>query len=119
MQEQKPDLPPGVFPWEARQPQHFVFGFKQAVGNVEVALGYAVWPEAIKLFAFLKFGAVEPTIWRQHWTSYGSALDAAENLTAEAEAYLETFNMPFRPAEDLDYDDYLEHLSARINKELH
>lgn len=89
------------------------------MGNIEVDLGYAIYPEAIMLFSLLKMGAPPYQQWRQHWTSYEAALDAAESLAAEAEAYLESFNAPFRPAEDLDYDDFLEHLSTRINKEFH
>lgn len=106
-------------PWESQPPLAAVNGFKAAVGQVVVTLGYAVYPHAILLFAHLTMPAGGTHPWRYHWTSKEAAMEAAEQLAAECDEYLDAFNAPRRPVEDLDFEDFLEHLHARLNNELH
>lgn len=118
--QQSANLPITAMPWEASPPLSVVTGFKQAVGNIEVTLGYAMYPHAVRLFSLLQMTSQSPPqLWRSHWTSKEAAMDSAMQLAAEGEEYLDSFKAPRRPAEDLDFDDFFEHLYARLNNELH
>lgn len=116
----KPELPPWAFSWEGKEPEHSAGGFLLVGGNVIVSLGYAVYPQGVLLLATTKIGAQEPLLWRRHWSSKMAAVEAAENLAGDAEAYIcETLGLIPRPVEDLDLDDFIQHLSMRLNNELH
>lgn len=106
-------------PWESRAPIASVRGFTQARGHISISLGYALYPEAVLLYSFLNMPGNPPQLWRYHWTSYIEAERMAENLASESEDYLDEFKLPRRPVEDLDFDDFIDHLHARINNELH
>ena len=106
-------------PWEVRAPQHNCSGFMVAAGNVRINCGYAVWPESVLLFAVISVGGGEFIPWRRFWAPHASAVDAAEGLAGDAEHYLiETLGMALREDEDLNLDDYLEHLHLRITNGL-
>lgn len=115
------ETPPGLYPWELQHPTHPLVFFVATGGQVEVRLGYAVYGRAILLVAIVKTPGTEAQLWRRHWASSESALRSAENLCAEAEEYLtETLGWKsLRPAEDLDYEDFLDHLKARLNNDFH
>jgi hypothetical protein len=110
---------PNELPWESEPPIANVFGFKSAVGPITVSLGYAMYPGAVLLYSHLTTPPSPPQLWRYHWTSKEEALRMAESLCAESDEYLSRFNWPRREVEDLDFEDFLEHLSARLNNELH
>lgn len=109
-----------AFPWESKPPLHTAVGFLISGGAVTVNLGYQVYPGAIRLMAFIRIGGMEPQLWRQHWTSKMAAVEAAENLAADAEEYItETLGLTPRQVEDLDLDDFVQHVHMRVHNELH
>jgi hypothetical protein len=112
-------LPLNAMPWEGREPLAWVTGFRQASGVVSISLGYAVYPEAVLLFSTINLPNTPPQLWHQYWTSYVEAERMAESLAGEAEEYLRRFSLPMRPTEDLDYDDFIQHLHTRINNVFH
>jgi len=107
-------------PWESRPPQAMANCFRMAGGNIVVHLGFAIWKEAVLLFAFQAVGGGTPTPWRRFWTSHDNAVSEAHDLCADAEEYLcETLGVHLRPVEDLGPDDFLMILQAHLNNELH
>ena len=104
------------------EPLHQPVMFVQSGGAVDVHLSYLLFQEAVLLSAFVTMPGYPPgRIWRQHWTSYEGSVSAAEDLADDALEYLQDSlgHKNLRPAEDLDYDDFVEHLRARLNKEFH
>ena len=84
-------------------------------GNLKLHLGYRAGASGpVNLFCMEQIGAAPLTMWRNFWVSREAAEEAAENLCAEADDYLDSFESPRRPHEDLDMDDYLEHLRTRV-----
>lgn len=55
-----------------------------------------------------------PQIWRQFTTPNNAAVEAAVELAADAQEYLGMVNAPQRPSEDLDFDDFLEHVHLTV-----
>lgn len=107
-----------TFPWDSTNPEHIVQGFLIVGGNVTVNLGYVLFPQGVLLFATTKIGAAPPELWRRYWTPRESAVKAAEDLAAWSETYItETLGLSVRPIEDLDLDDFIEHLRLRIENE--
>lgn len=95
-------------------------GFREARGTIEVIVGYAVFADAVQIAAFLKVGPQPPVEWLNRWTSHIEALRAAESMCGEAMDCLDSYkNVPRRPVEDLDFDDFLEHLETRLNGNFH
>ena len=71
------------------------------------------------LFAMEQIGANQPQLWRRFWVSRESALHYAEVLCADAAQYLDMVSPKWRPAEDLDFDDFQEHLKAYLENSMH
>lgn len=114
------DIPPWAFDWERNPPMHKATGFLLVGGNVVVNCGYFLYPQGVLLLAFVQIGDQEPKIWRRHWASKEAAVDAAESLAGDAEEYIMgTLGLAPRPVEDLDLDDFIQHLYMRLNNELH
>lgn len=99
----------------------FAGPFKGAAGFVEVHLFYWVHARGVLLAAVIHPPGSPRVMWRRHWVSHIEAVRAAANLASEAEDYLRqiTKGQPMREVEDLDWDDYVDHLMTRINKEFH
>lgn len=111
---------PWLFPWETGKPLHFASGFTINGGNVTVRLTYLIYAEGVLLFSTVQIGAQPVQTWRRYWTSHVGAVESAENMCADAHEYItKTWGMRPRGEEDLDLDDFIEHLSARLNNELH
>ena len=107
------------FPWENQKPTHHVAGFRISAGNVVLTLGYATFLGGqITLFALSSVAGSPATLWREFWTSIESAISEAEQLCADAEEYAETIGF-IRPVEDLDLEDFIQHLTLRIQNGLH
>lgn len=105
---------------EQPTPRYVVSGFRAKVGNLMLTVGYAVYDTpAVLLFATETIGTQQPTLWRQFWTSRERAIDAAEELCGACVEYLEEFQAPFRPCEDFEYDDFVEHLRLRLSNQFH
>ncbi len=119
--EKKPeDVPPGFFRWERGEPRAAAHGFRIAGGNVVVSLAYAIYDEGILLVAFTQIGAQPPQLWLRRWASHIAALEAAEDLAGRAEEYItETLGLKPRAVEDLDLDDFIQHLDMRLHNEFH
>lgn len=112
-------LDKGLFPWELKEPLHAAAGFTMSCGNLKLFFAYALYAEGVLLLCYEKIGDAGATPWRRHWTSIEAAVDAAENLVGDAEEYVETLGGHTRPVEDLDVDDFIQHLHMRLNNELH
>lgn len=95
--------------------------FKAAAGFLEVHLTYWLHEKGV-LFASLIVPPQAPSrVWLRHWSSHIEAVRSAENLCGESVDYLRrmTGGMPLRETEDLDYDDFMNHLATRMNGEFH
>lgn len=107
------------FPWEEQEPAHAASGFKVSGAMLTIHVAYAVFPQAVLLVSYLETPqGVSP--WRRVWAPKASAVEAAENLAGAAEQYLTAdLGITPRPVEDLDLDDFIEHLSLRLTNALH
>ncbi len=109
-----------IFPWEKEEPLHAVFGFVMGGPFFRLYYGYAIYPGGVLLYChelLVQVGKLQP--WRRYFTSREGALEIAEDLLADSEEYLESLGIVLRPTEDLGPDDFLFHLHARLNNELH
>jgi hypothetical protein len=113
------ELPPIAFPWEGKPPLFTAYGFCLCSANLKIYFTYAVYKEGVLLACTERIGDNEPSLWRRHWTSIEAAVEAAEVLVGDAEDYIEMYRLPVRPYEDLDGDDFIQHLHMRLNNELH
>ncbi len=101
------------------EPLKLTHGFKAKAGHCLINLGYTIRPSGIvTLFAFIKFGTMDYEPWREFQCGAESAVSQAMAMARDAIAFLGTQG-PAREVEDLDFDDFIQHLSANINKELH
>lgn len=107
------------FPWEALPPQSSTLGFKLVAGTLQFELGYQIYPAGVLLLCVEKIGSNEATLWRRHWASKEEAVRSAENLVAETYDYIEMLGVQERPYEDLNCDDFLEHLRLNLAGLLH
>jgi len=113
-------LPAWQFDWEKAQPRHSAGGFRLVGGNMTIMLGYAVYDEGVLLHAVTKVGDQAPDLWRRFWASHDVAVASAEEMVDDAEHYMfNTLGLRPRPIEDLDLDDFIEHLQARLEGGLH
>lgn len=95
------------------------YGFTVAAGNLVIRLGYKVQNAGVLLFAYTQIGDATPQVWRQFMAPPESAIEAAMALAADAEDYALSTGHPLRPNEDLDLDDFIEHLSLNVTGEMH
>ena len=111
---------PRAFPWEAREPDFNAYGFMAVRGTVQIYLGYAVFGNAVLLYCNERIADNQTRQWLRFWTTRESAIEQAEGMCSDVEDYLMSYgHMPARPIEDLDMDDFINHLKARLNDELH
>jgi hypothetical protein len=74
-------------------------------------LGYATFSEgAVLLFVYESLPQRPLTVWRTVWTTPDSLDRSAEDLLADVNEYLDMVG-PQRPSEDLDMNDFFEHLT--------
>lgn len=99
-------------------PESAVYGFTLAAGNLVIRLGHVVKPNYVALFATTQIADAEPMMWRQFTCPRSSAVEAAERLAGDAEEYATATRGLIRPTEDLDFDDFVEHLALTISGEL-
>lgn len=111
-------LPP-VFAWEGQQPLGGTSGFTATAGVFKVTLGYLVYESAVLLFAMDQVADTQSRVWRHVWAPYAEAVNAAEDLCADVEEYLDSTRAPWRPSENFDMDDFLHHLHLRITNGFH
>jgi hypothetical protein len=95
------------------------YGFTVAAGNLVIRLGYKMQNAGVLLFAYTQIGDAAPQPWRQFLAPPGAAVEAAMALAADAEDYAVSTGHPIRPNEDLDLDDFIEHLSLNVTGEMH
>jgi hypothetical protein len=95
-------------------------GFRAVCGAVELTAAYEAGPAGpVRLLLIEQFSGSAPRLWRNVLVSRGAAVKAAEDLCRDAHAYLSRFPFPTRPSEDLDLDDFVEHLRIKLANELH
>lgn len=81
---------------------------------MEINLGYLDYGPQVCLVALIKVIGQPNVIWRSHWVPGDSAVEAARNLAADARGYIRELKLIVRPVEDLDYNDYVEHIRCRV-----
>ena len=106
--------PLGAFPWESRAAAHTAIGFRLGGPTVEVILGYSDYGKQLLLMSFIHVLNNPLTSWRSIWVTRESAVEQADMLAGEAEAYIEDLGITVRPTENLDYDDFVEHIRLRV-----
>lgn len=95
-------------------------GFCQKALNLKITLGYSTNSAGgITLVAVEQRNAGVQQPWRKFQVSRENALKAAEELCADAAQYLDTVSQKWRPSEDLDFDDFQEHLRAFLDNSMH
>lgn len=94
------------------------YGFTLAAGNLVIRLGYKVEGNLVTLFATTQVASNPPQMWRQFQAPKASAVEAAHNLAGEACDYAESTGGLIRPYEDLDLDDFIEHLTLTVQGEM-
>jgi hypothetical protein len=110
-------------PWDSEgsgiDPMYVCGGFKLVAGNVVISFTYVVYWEAVLLGVHIQIGSGPPEMWRKVWAPWGNAVRTAETLVEDAEDYL-MGDLKLRPrsVEDLNTDDFLEHLSLRLQSRL-
>lgn len=110
----------GQFPWQGETPEHDAHGFRLVGGNVTVLLGYAAYRGGILLYSLVQIGDQQYKPWRRHWASREAAVESAESLAGDAYEYItETLGQRPREIEDLDLDDFVEHVRLRTENAFH
>jgi hypothetical protein len=100
------------------EPETAVYGFTLAAGNLVIRLGHVIKEDGVVLFATTQIADAAPMMWRQFTSPRHAAVDAAERLVEDAEEYAEATGGLIRPSEDLDFDDFVEHLSRTLEGDL-
>lgn len=107
------------FPWEMQTPDYSVDGFSISTPTLRITLGYAIYGQQVLVFSCLTTPAGKMP-WRRYWAHRDQALDAANNLAAEAEHYMtEVLLLSVLPSEDLTLEDFVEHMGARLDGAMH
>ena len=99
--------------------QHFAGGFRIAAGHLKLIFGYGIRHNGTITIVVLEVLAGVTSVWREVHTTRDAAVECAESLCADAQEYIDNCQFPQRPYEDLDLDDFIEHLHMRLNHELH
>ncbi len=107
-------------PEHTDKPDAEVYGFRISSATVQVWLGYRVYGNRVELFAATQVAGTPPVNWRNFTTTRQQALREAEILCDDAEAYLVVgLNQTLKPVEDLDFDDFLNHLELSLKNAMH
>ena len=101
-------------------PLTVVTGFSQKAFGLQVVLGYMTYGHAgLVLFATERMADKEPTVWRRYWVTEENAVREAQKLARDAATYLDMVSPRWRPAEDLDFDDFIEHIRLHVEGGMH
>lgn len=106
------------FPWEGSAPLFDCDGFRAVRGLLVLEAGYADFGGPVLLYVIEHIGGSK-RVWRRIWTHREVAAEQAEDLVGDIEEYLETINAVQRPVEDLDLDDFIQHITERYQNGLH
>ena len=110
---------PEGFPWELTKPLHQAHGFRLSGVGLAISLSYLDYGHSYMLVAFIEVAGQPLNLWRKVTSPKASAVEAAEDLAAAAEEYIRDLRLVVRPVEDLDYDDFLEHIRLRVEGMFH
>jgi len=106
--------------FEGHEPTGIATGFCQQAGPLKITLGYATYShEGLMLFAVENWGANPSQPWRRFWVPRETAVAAAQELCDDAAQYLNMVTTHWRPTEDLDFDDFVEHIRAFVEGSMH
>jgi hypothetical protein len=95
-------------------------GFCQQAAYLKISLYYGVMPDSsIALFAMEQMGTGPPQLWRKFLAPRHAAVRAAQGLCADAALYLDGVSSAWRPSEDLDFDDFIEHIRLHVEGGMH
>lgn len=104
----------------AAKPVTVVADFTQQAHVLKITLGYMTFPHSgLMLLAMEQWVDRPPTIWRKLWVTRSGAVRAAERLRDDATKYLDMVTTKWRPTEDLNFDDFLEHLRLHVEGGMH
>jgi hypothetical protein len=95
------------------------YGFTAAAGTLVIRLGHKPVKGGVMLFATTQVADQTPQMWRQFTVGREAAVSMAATLASEAMEYLEATRGLIRPVEDLDFDDFVQHVAMSTNGELH
>jgi hypothetical protein len=120
VQPEVPELRPDQFAWEGKVALNNTNGFSAKAGNLQIMLGYAEFEGGVYLiYAYENIGNQGPVLWRRFWSNTATVVAAAENLCGEVEEYLDGLHTPWRPTENLDMDDFIDHITHRTTHGFH
>lgn len=105
---------PASFEWEGRPPDSACSGFRLSSGGLSFTFGYAIWSGAVLLYCIQQIRPNPPTICRRFWTSKEAACDAAEDLVGAIYEFADSAGINVSMEEDLNVDDFIEHLHLRL-----
>jgi hypothetical protein len=104
----------------AAEPLSIVMDFKHQAYALRITLGYMTFPHSgLMLFAMEQWGDRPPVLWRKFWVTNKGAVRAANRLAIDACEYLNTVSKNWRPAEDLNFDDFIEHIRLHVEGGMH
>lgn len=96
------------------------YGFRMASATVAVSPYYEIFGNRVVLGAWIYVAGAPPAQWRRFETPRESAIDQAIELCLDIEEYLvDGLNQVPRPVEDLDLDDFIDHLEMRLTNAMH
>jgi len=105
-------------PWLSRPPQFDCDGFLSTRGLIVINAGYADYGGPVLLYAVEHIGTTK-RLWRSFWTTRDNAAIQAEILVGDIEEYLETIPATPRTSENLNLDDFIQHITERYQNGLH
>lgn len=94
------------------------YGFTMTAGSLVVRLGHRLQHNGVLLFATTQVGDAAPQMWRNFMVTRESAVEQAIALASDAEDYLLSTGGLVRPVEDLNFDDFIEHVGLTVNGEM-
>lgn len=104
-------------PWDQQIPVTTCFGFCSKTHNIKLMVGYSIYANGMyRLYAYEQIGGQALQLWRTFLVSPEAAVESAETLCDECEDYLDTFSLMRRPDEDLNFDDYIQHIELQVTK---
>ncbi len=110
-----------TFPWDVDPGLQHAYGFTAVRGGMQIFLGYVTTATGpVCVYANEKIGDMALRPWLQRWVPREKAHAAAQALCQEVEDYLASFRgMVSRPVENLDMDDFIEHIRIRTQHDFH
>lgn len=103
---------------EPQEPPYLLF--RMAAAALTAVAFYRVVGATVEMGLTLVPTVGNPSPWRSFTCPLDSAVSQAEEMCDEAAHYLlDVLDLDIRDVEDLDFDDFIHHLSLRVSNEFH